>query len=411
MQRLAVRLTVGLFGLLIFVSTSAAANPDADWPGWLGPNRDGKSPDTGLLKQWPEGGPKLLWKATDIGRGFSNVSIVDGIVYTTGDTDDNLLLFAFDLDGNLQWKTEIDAPWTRSHPGCRATPTIDEGKLYLLSGNGVIVCCDAKTGERKWQRETKEFGGKPGGWGYAESVLIHGNLAIVKPGGDQCIVALDKGTGETVWTSSGFKAGPEYSSCIAVNFEGQDMIITGTRAGIVAVDAADGRMLWLNEFSANNTANCPTPAYADGYVFWSNGYGKGGICLRLKKVGGKVVAEEAWTTKDMVCHHGGYIIKDGYIYGNHSGGWACLKLETGEPIWDGRAVGKGSLCYADGMLYLFGERGGQAGLAVCTPDGLEERGTFSVEGEGPSWAHPVVIGGRLYLRYHTNLYVFDVNAS
>jgi outer membrane protein assembly factor BamB len=411
MQRVCGLWTSCLLCFVILAGSPLAEADTANWPGWLGPNRDGKSPDTGLLKQWPEGGPKLLWKVTDLGRGFSNVSVVDGIVYTTGDTSDNLVLFAFDLDGTLLWKTPVDAPWTRSHPGSRATPTIDEGNLYLLSGNGVIACCDAKTGEPKWRRETKEFGGRSGGWGYAESVLIHGDLAIIKPGGPQCIVALNKKTGETVWTSSGFDAGPEYSSCIAVNFEGQDMIITGTRAGIVAVDAADGRLLWSNPWSANNTANCPTPAYADGYVFWSNGYGKGGVCLRLKKVDGKVTAEEAWTTRDMVCHHGGYIIKDGYIYGNHSGGWACLKLETGEPVWEGRSVGKGSVCYADGMLYLFGERGGQAGLAVCTPDGLQERGGFSVVGEGPSWAHPVVVGGRLYLRYDTNLYVFDVKAD
>jgi outer membrane protein assembly factor BamB len=364
-----------------------------------------------LLKQWPEGGPQLLWKVTDIGRGFSNVSVVDGLVYTTGDLEDRLFLFAFGMDGQLKWKVDIDAAWTRSHPGSRATPTIDDGRLYLLSGNGVIGCLDAQTGEKIWQRETKEFGGRPGGWGYAESVLIHNSLAIVKPGGKQCIVALDKLTGETVWTSSGFEAKPEYSSCIVVNFADQEMIVTGTKSGIVAVDSANGELLWLNEFSAGNTANCPTPAYADGHIFWSNGYGKGGICLRLKTVDGKVEAEEAWTTKDLVCHHGGYIIKDGYIYGNHSGGWACLRLVDGQQLWKERAVGKGSLCYADQMLYLFSETNGKAGLTTCSPDGLEARGEFSVEGEGKSWAHPVVIGGRLYLRYHTNLYVFDVRAS
>jgi outer membrane protein assembly factor BamB len=190
------------------------------------------------------------------------------------------------------------------------------------------------------------------------------------------------------------------------------MIVTGTRAGIVAVDAADGKFLWLNDWSANNTANCPTPAYADGHVFWSNGYGKGGVCLKLAKdADGKITAQEAWTTKDMVCHHGGYVILDGHIYGNHSGGWSCLKLDNGEVVWEGRGVGKGSLCYADGLLFLFGERGGQAGLAPCTTEGLSLTGEFSVAGDGPSWAHPVVAGGRLYLRYDTNLYVFDIRAA
>jgi len=403
-------------GLVILATISAVLAggglaTELDWPGWLGPNHDGKSPDTGLLKEWPEGGPELLWKVDDLGHGYSNVAVVGGTIYTTGDVGDKLILYAFDLDGKLEWKTEADAAWTRDHPGSRATPTIDNGNLYLLSGNGVIGCFDAATGASKWTRNTKDFGGRSGGWGYAESVLIYNDWAIVKPGGANCIVALDKRTGDTVWTSSGFKAGPEYSSCLPINFEGHEILVTGTRSGLVCVDAKTGELLWSNDWSANNTANCPTPAYADGYVFWSNGYGKGGICMKLKVVGGKVDADVAWTTKDLVCHHGGYIIHKGCIYGNHNGGWSCLDLKTGKLMWNEKAVGKGSLCFADGMLYLFGERGGRAALATCSPEGLEVKGTVQVDGDGPSWAHPVVIGGRLYLRYDTNLYCFNVAAK
>jgi outer membrane protein assembly factor BamB len=166
-------------------------------------------------------------------------------------------------------------------------------------------------------------------------------------------------------------------------------------------------VLWTNRFSAGNTANCPTPAYSDGYVFWANGYNKGGICLKL---GANGQASEAWTTADMNCHHGGYVIHNGYVYGNNGNGFACLDLKTGEKKWQERAVGKGSLCWADDMLYLFSERG-QAALATCSPDRLEMKGEVRVEGEGPSWAHPVVIGGRLYLRYDTNLYAYDVKAK
>jgi outer membrane protein assembly factor BamB len=305
----------------------------------------------------------------------------------------------------------VDEAWTRSHPGSRSTPTIDDGNVYLLSGHGLIGCYDAATGREKWTRRTRDFGGRSGGWGYAESVLIYKNLAICKPGGENCIVALDKSTGETVWTSSGFEAGPEYSSCLLVEYEGHPIIVTGTRAGIVCVSANDGSLLWSNDWSANNTANCPTPAYADGYVFWSNGYGKGGICLKLKIEDGKVGADVAWTTKDLVCHHGGYLIKDGRIYGNHNRGWTCLDLKTGDVLWYEQAVGKGSLCYADDMLYLFSERNGDAALATCSPLGLEIKGTVQVDGTDPSWAHPVVVGGRLYLRYANNLYCFDVNGG
>lgn len=399
------RIISSFCALTVMAAMATAAEPD--WPCWLGPNHDGKSLDTGLLKTWPAEGPKLLWKADDIGVGFSSVAVAGGKVYISGDRNHKLMIFALDLDGKLLWKAEHGQG--RGGPdGSRASPVIDSGNLYLLSGNGLVGCFDAASGEKKWSREAKEFGGSPGGWGYAESVLIEKNLAIFKPGGKNCIVALDKTSGETVWKSSGFNAGPEYGSCIPVTFAGQRMIVTGTKGGIVAVDARSGKLLWLNDWSAGNTANCPTPVYADGYVFWSNGYGKGGICLKLKKQGGKVAADVAWKTRDLVCHHGGYLIHEGCIYGNHEGGWTCLDLKSGEKKWNERAVGKGSLCFADDMLYLFSENGGQAGLATCSPRGLQLEGKVKVKGDGPSWAHPVVSGGRLYLRYDTHLYCFDV---
>jgi outer membrane protein assembly factor BamB len=221
-------------------------------------------------------------------------------------------------------------------------------------------------------------------------------------------VALNKNSGKPVWTSQGFQAGAHYSSNYLFNFGGADVVTNGTGEGIVGLDAKTGKTLWSNPFSSGNTANCPTPIFSDGYVFWANGYGKGGVCLRLSGNARNISAKEAWQTRDMVCHHGGYIVDQGYIYGNNNNAWVCLDLKTGKKLWEERAVGKGSACEADGMLYLFSEEGGRVGLASYSPDGLSMKGTFTVEGEGPSWAHPVVIGGRLYLRYDTNLYCFDV---
>ena len=381
---------------------------EGDWPGWLGPNRDGKSLDKGLLKEWPEGGPKLLWQATDIGKGYSGVAVAGGLVYVTGDSDGALVIHALDLDGKPKWEAKDGPACSRDWPGSRATPTIDGKSLYLLSGMGLLGCFNAKTGRPIWSRDAGEFGGQPGNWGYAESVLILGNLAIFKPGGKNCIAALNKLTGKTLWTSQGFSAGPEYGSCLAVTHGGASMIVAGTREGLVSVAARSGSLLWQNRFAAGNIANCPTPAASDGYVFWANGYGKGGVCVKLGPDG---TAAEAWTTRDMECHHGGYVIQDGCIYGNNGDGWACLELRTGEKKWTDRGVGKGSLCWADGMLYLFGEHGGQAALATCSPEGLQIKGRVKVAGDGPSWAHPVVAGGRLYLRYDTNLYCFDVRAA
>jgi len=404
-------LALGVAGATV-ASAAAAATADAhEWPGWRGPNRDGKSPDTGLLKEWPPEGPKLLWKAENIGKGYSSVAVSRGLVYITGDADGMLRLFAFGLDGKEQWRVDVEPTWRGDHPGARATPTIDGGKLYLETAAGLVACLDAKTGKRLWSRHlVRDFGGKVPGWGYAESVLIYRTLAIVKPGGKNCLVALNKATGATRWVSKGFDAGAEYSSCLGVPYRGAHLVFTGTRKGLVCVSARTGKVLFSNPWSANNTANCPTPAFQDGYVFWANGYGKGGICLKIAVASRRLLAREAWTTRDMVCHHGGYVVHNGYIYGNHDGGWTCLELKTGRKMWHERGVGKGSLCWADGMLYLFGERGGQAALATCSPRGMEIKGRVRVEGSGPSWAHPVVVGGRLYLRYDTNLYCFDVKA-
>lgn len=384
---------------------TVAASADGDWSCWLGPNHDGKSTDKGLLKEWPAKGPKLLWKATDIGKGYSSAAVSKGIVYITGDVEKSLIVHAFDLDGKPKWNRTAGPAWTGASPGARSTPTIDGNNLYLLCGPGLIGCFDARTGKKHWSKEAKDFGGEHNMWGYAESVLIDGDMAVFKPGGKNCLVALDKTTGREIWLSKGFTAGPDYGSLLPVTFQNVPMIVAGTHDGIFGVSAKTGAMLWENKFAVGNTANCNSPVVSDGYVFWANGYDKGGVCLKLEK-GGK--ASEAWTTRDMNCHHGGYIIDKGYIYGNHGGGWTCLELRTGKKKWSEKAVGKGSLCWADDMLYLFSESHGKAALATCSPDGLEIKGQLQVDGEGPSWAHPVVCGGRLYLRYDNTLYCFDV---
>lgn len=385
-----------------------AAAKEGEWPGWRGPKRDGMSTETGLLKEWPAGGPRQLWKATGIGKGFSTVAIANGVLYTTGDIGDSLVISAFDLNGKKLWQAPAGPAWKGSYPGSRSTPVIDQGKLYLVNANGPFGCFDAKTGRPIWGKRMQDFGGKVPGWAYAESVLIVGEGAVVTPGGRSAIVALNKNNGSVIWTSKGFQAGAQYGSLLYFEHEKTPLIAAGTDAGIFVVDAATGDLRFGNDFCAGNTANCPTPAYADGHLFWSNGYGKGGICLKLKGSGRNVSADVAWKTGQMVSHHGGYIIKDGYIYGNHEDGYSCLELTTGKRMWNQRSVGKGSLCYADGMLYVFGERGGKAALLTCSPDGTQSKGSFSVEGEDPSWAHPVVAGGKLYLRYADNLYCFAV---
>jgi outer membrane protein assembly factor BamB len=408
MQRLALAVAVCFLAAQAFgAAAQKSAATDGEWPCWRGPNHDGKPSETGLLKEWPAGGPAQLWQYSGLGKGFSSVAVSGGSVYTAGDADGKMTLFALGMDGKLKWKIPHDQAWTGNPGGSRSTPTVDGNVVYILSGHGLIGCYDARTGAKVWTRAMSELGGRPGGWGFAESVLIQGPLAIVTPGGKNCITALDKTTGKTAWSSTGFNGPAHYGSCTPFTFNNMPMLAAGTGGGLVCVDARTGAKLWSNPFCTGNTANCPTPAYADGYVFWANGYGKGGICMKLGAGG----ATEAWTTKEMICHHGGYVIHEGHIYGNHEGGVACLDLKTGERKWFDRAVGKCSLTWADGMLFLFGEGGGAAGLGPATPTGFKLAGRFSVKGEGPSWAHPVVAGGKLYLRYDTNLYCFDVKGK
>jgi outer membrane protein assembly factor BamB len=386
---------------------SSSAMSDKDWPQFLGPDHNGKSREKGLLKEWPANGPKLLWKVSTVGSGYSQATIADGTVCVTGDEGRKMMVYAFDLAGHPLWKSDGGPAFTGDHPGARSSVSLDSGNAYVLSGIGVLICYDAKTGNRKWFVDLKKFGGHPGGWGYAESPLVYKNMVIAKAGGRNCVLAFDKISGKGIWGSTGINAEPEYASCVPVNYNDLEMIVTGTKEGIMAVDARNGKLLWGDRFAAGNTANCPTPDFSDGYIFWANGYGKGGICLKLTPKG----VSEAWMTREMECHHGGYIIDDGKIYGNHAEGWNCLDLKTGKVLWTNKGVGKGSVAWADGMLYLFGENGGQAALATCSAEGLRITGRVKVDGKGPSWAHPSIAGGRLYLRYDSNLYCFDVKGS
>jgi len=406
------RTSILLLLLTVVLARPALARRE-NWPQWCGPNRDSISPDKRLLKRWPEGGPRLLWKATGIGIGYSSPVVCDDTVYITGDIGDDLVITAFDMKGKEKWKVVHDKAWTAErYPGSRSTPTIDGGKLYLLSAHGLVGCYSARTGAKRWTVDLKErFKRKPPGYGYSESLLVYKDLVIVTPGGENCIVALDKSNGRTVWTSQGLNEGANFSSPIGFTYKRIPMIVTMTAKAMVCVDARTGWLLWRNERVAETTrAICATPVYYDGYVFGATGYNNGGVCIKLSVSRGKLKAEQVWDTKDIVTHHGGYVIVDGYIYGSRNNSWSCLNLKTGKLMWNEKGVGGGSICYADGMLYTFSERNGRMGLVVATPEKFILTSEFSVEGEGKSWAHPVVIGKRLYLRYDENLYVFDVKA-
>ena len=289
------------------------AGPSAlceDWPQWRGPNRDGKSTETGLLKSWPAGGPKLIWAYEELGHGFSTVAVAAGTIYTTGMEDGNGYLYALTLDGQRKWRRGYGRDWTGDRPGARGTPTVDDGKVYVMSGHGRLVCFDAQSGEEAWSVETlKKFRGRNVRWGIAESVLIDGRNVICTPGGpDASVVALDKKTGETVWTSRGHSDLSSYCSPLLIRDKSLNLIVTCTAKHVVGVSAKTGRMLWRDPLHNRYNIHPNTPVYWKSHVYVTTGYDGRDMMLKLSSDGRKV--SRAWTNSGLNVHHGGVVRVD-----------------------------------------------------------------------------------------------------
>jgi outer membrane protein assembly factor BamB len=297
--------------------------------------------------------------------------------------------------------------------GPRGTPTIDGKVIYTEGGNGDLTCLDAATGSTMWHLNlVSDLGGRRPGWGYSESPLLDGDNLIVTPGGsDGAIAALNKNTGEVVWRSTDLPDSAHYSSPIVATVHGVKQIIQFTRERLVGVDAKTGKLLWSYKNSANGTANCTTPIYHDGHVFSASAYGTGGGLVKLSRNGNQWSAEEVYFEKSMQNHHGGIVLVGDHMYGFGSRDLICMNFKTGRIAWQETSVGKGSLTYADGRLYCLGERNA-LGLVAANPNKYVEKGRISTPRTGrPSWAHPVVTGGRLYVRDQHTLTCFDVSVK
>lgn len=385
-----------------------------DWPQWRGADRDGLSKETGLLDSWPATGPPKVWTIDGLGSGYGTVSIHAGRIFVQGAQGTNSVVFCLDVsDGETIWAQTLGK--SRDHGrggGPRGTPVIDGDRLYALSEDGELVSLKLQDGSLAWGRNIlKDFGGENPNWLVSESPLIDGDRLIVTPGGaDASVVALNKMTGATVWTSRGLSDQAGYSSCIVEEVGGVRLIMAFTSRAAVGIRAVDGALMWQYKPVANRTANVATPVFHEDKVFYSSAYGTGAVLLSLKAEGDRVTAEEVYFTRDMQNHHGGVVLIDGYLYGFSGSILTCIDFQTGKQVWRDRSVGKGSLTYADGHLYLLGE-GNEVGLAEATPKGYVEKGRFSIEDQGrPSWAHPVVSEGHLYIRNQGTLARYDIRA-
>ncbi len=402
-----------LFTLSVILAAVSAAG-GADWPQFRGPGRDGTSAETGLMKQWPQGGPAELWSCGGLGIGYSSAAVANGTVYTCGMIDGQGYLFAIDSRGKVKYKVNYGPEWDKAgnSPGTRTTPTIDSERLYLMSGRGRIACYNAADGKRIWSVDTLEkFGGQNIRWGIAESVLIDGDKAICTPGGkDATVVALNKTTGETLWTSKGLSQLSAYCSPVLVERGGKRLILTLVEKALVGIDANTGQVYWTVPHQVSYDIQAVSPLYKDGMVFVSNGYRHGSVGVALSADG--TSAEQKWTEKSLDIHHGGAVLVDGKVHGSSTKGeWICLDPATGKVAFSDRLVGKGSVIYADGMLYGYGENG-KVGLIKITPGGYELVSSFQIKkGSNEHWAHPAISDGRLYIRHGDVLMCYDIKAG
>ena len=392
---------------LLFLCAAAVAQTGGEWPQWRGANRDGISKETGLLKQWPEGGPPLVWKASGAGGGYSSFAISKGRLYTMGLRGDREFIIAFDIaNGKEVWATPHGKAFRNDRgDGPRGTPTLDGDRLYALGGAGDLSSLDLKTGKVVWTMNVlSKFGGENIKWGISESPLVIGDKVLVNAGGPGAsIVALKKTDGTLIWKSQSDEAG--YSSAIPVEIGGTTQVIFFTGSRALGLDVSDGKLLWEYKRPSNDVANVATPVVRANRVFISSDYGTGGGLVEIKADG---KAQEVYFTKEMRNHHATSILIGDHLYGFSSSILTAMRFDTGVVAWRDRSVGKGSLTYADGHLYAFSENG-VVGLVEANPTAYQEKGRFKIQqGSLPTWTHPVVAGGRLYLRDQDTIYAFDV---
>ena len=389
----------------------------ADWPQWQGPDRTRISKETGLLKEWPAGGPRVIWTANNLGTGYGSMAVAGDRVFVQGSRGASSFVIALNrVDGKEVWAKAIGPIETRMRTnmgaGPRSTPTVDGDRLYVLTENGDLACLKTD-GSAVWQLNIlKEFGGSQPQWMISESPLVDGPHVVVSPGGRGAgIVKLDKMTGKTVWVAKELSDTAGYSSITVADVQGVRTYMTFTERAGVGVRASDGKLMFSHTKAANGVANIATPVFFDNKVFFTSGYGAGGALLSLSAKNGEVAATEVYHTLNMKNHHGGVVLVDGYLYGFNDLILTCLEFSTGNVMWRDRSVGKGSVTYADGHLYIQSENH-LVGLAEATSSAYREKGRFEIPSKAQmSWAHPVISDGRLYVRNQDTLVVHDIKAA
>jgi outer membrane protein assembly factor BamB len=387
-----------------------------DWPQWRGVDRTGVSQETGLLKQWPAGGPKRVWLYQNAGNGYSGPAIVNGKLYTLGTRDGSEILLILDANTGAELRAvKLGQVLDDDRgDGPRGTPTVDGDRVYALTGPGTLACVSLADGRVRWQVTMQQLGGKIPRWGYSESVLVDGQRVVCTPGGSKgAIAALDKMTGKVLWQSKEFTDPAHYSSVVPAQINNTPQYVQRSATHVVGLSPADGKLLWQTDFPGS-TAVVPTPIVKDNAVYVTAGYGAG---CKMVRIGPENEITTVYQNKVMKNHHGGVVLVGEHLYGHGDLAWVCQDFQTGAEVWSHRGLGKGAIGYADGMLYCVDEGNGMVVLAEASPKAWKEHGRFKLDPQtkirssgGRIWTHPVISHGKLYLRDQDLIYCYDVKA-
>jgi len=388
-----------------------------------GINRTGHFNETGLLKEWPDNGPQMVLEIEGIGKGYSHPVVVNDVIFVTGIKEDTTdVLSAYNFSGDLLWETPYGRSWIRSYSDSRCTPTYQSGKLYLASGTGQVSCVDASTGKITWKVDAIEnYGGEIHRHGDAESPLIVGDKVVFATGGEvNTMVALNKSDGSITWKTRSLGGAKSYASSVLISHNGHEIIVAQTTRNIIGIAPSDGSILWSYDLIQYHTksqgqgAQANPPLYFNGELFTTSGYDHPGTMFSLSEDGKSIKLK--WKNDTIDTHHGGVVLVDGNLYGsnwqhNSRGRWACVNWETGKTNWEEEWINKGSVIYADGMLYLYEEKSGNVALAQPSIKNLKIISTFKVnKGAGPHWAHPAIYDGKLFIRHGNVLMVYNLKA-
>lgn len=405
------------FVILLFSSVLIAQNLVE----FRGIERSGHYAETGLLKQWPESGPELIKKIEGVGKGYSQPILVNETIFVTGIKEDTVdVLSAFSMKGELLWEVPYGHSWTRSYIDSRSTPTYENGKLYIVSGTCAISCVDAFSGKIIWQIDAiKKYGAEPHKHGESESLLLINGAVVYTTGGEQnTMIALSKKDGALIWKTKSLGGAKSYASASLINHNGQDIVLAQTMKYLVAINPLNGEIIWNYDLiqyhllSQGEGAQTNVPLYKNGELFVTSGYDHPGIMLSLADDGKSV--EFKWRNDTIDTHHGGVVLVEGNIYGsnwqnNANGKWVSVNWDTGKTNWEQKWENKGSVIYADGMLYLYEEKRGNVALVKPSADSLKIISTFRVDGGvGPHWAHSAIYNGKLFIRHGDILMIYDI---